>query len=363
MSKTLIKEFYRTIHMDDLTLAYSGEFTDSMTESIIELSEAYLDSSVKLGKLKRRTSFLVAECFQNVVRHSMKENGRKNAYNESFFLRFYENKCFIASENLIPTSLVESLKSKLDQVNKYDTKELRKLYRSMLDDGELSEEGGAGLGLIEMARKTGNKILYSFDRKDDESSLFYLMLVLENKDAEGPVVDHRENLEDIKEIIRNVQKDHMFIMYNGDFEEEIISHIEQILEENLDSRTDSLAMKVKLYHAAILIMNKIAKYALSWEKRQSGMLFVGRDEEGYMINGTFPVSDEIKGVCEKMLSRIKQTSKEELKSESLKPDASRARDLHSGIGFARLALLARTWDYTFDAPKGLPGELVYQVEI
>ncbi len=363
MSKALIKEFYRNIHMDDLTLAYSGEFTDSMTESIIELSEAYLDSSEKLAKLKRRTSFLVAECFQNVVRHSMKDDEQKNAFNESFFLRFYENKCFIASENIIQTSVVSSLKSKLDLVNQYDTKELRILYRSMLEEGELSDEGGAGLGLIEMARKTGNKLSYSFDTNDDETSLFYLLLVLENQDAEGPDINHKENMEEIKEIIRHVKKDRMIIMYNGDFEEEIISRIEQILEGNLDSRNDSLAMKVKLYHAAILIMNKIAKYALSWDERQSGMLFLGRDEEGYMINGTFPVSEEIAGITDEMLSKIKNTSREELKSNLIEADAAKAADPFSGIGFTQLVLLGRTWDYTFDTPEGLPKELVYQVEI
>ena len=91
MSKTLIKKFYRDIHLDDLTLAYSGEFTDSMTERIIDLSEAYLDSSIKLGKLKRRTSFLVAECFQNVVRHGMKEDGQNIAFSRSRARRAHAN--------------------------------------------------------------------------------------------------------------------------------------------------------------------------------------------------------------------------------------------------------------------------------
>ena len=124
-----------------------------------------------------------------------------------------------------------------------------------------------------------------------------------------------------------------------------------------------MAIKVKLYHAAILIMNKMTKYALSWEQRQSGMLFLGRDDEGYMINGTFPVSDEIKSITEGMLSRIKKTSREELKSSLLEPGAVKAEDPYSGIGFKQLALLSRSWDYTFDTPEGLPSELVYQVEI
>lgn len=363
MSKTLIKEFYRTIHLDDLTMAYSGEFTDSMTEKIIDLAEAYLDSSIKLGKLKRRTSFLVAECFQNVVRHGIKEGGDEDTFKESFFLRFYENKCFIASENSIPAAKVSSLKAKMDLVNQYETSELRNLYRAMLDDTEFSAEGGAGLGLIEMARKTGNKLIYSFEKQDEERSLFYILLILENKDAEGPQIDKKKDLEDIKDIIRNVQRDNMFLLYNGDFEQEVISHIEEILEGTLDKMHDSLATKVKLYHAAILIMNKIAKYALSWKERQSGMLFIGKKDQGYAINGTFPVSDEIMSSCGEMLSGIKELSRDEMMKRTRNAQPDEEQDPHSGLGFIQLALLSNSWDFTFDSPPGFPGEMVYQLEI
>jgi hypothetical protein len=366
MKNSIIKDFYRTIHLDDLTLAYSGNFTDSMTEKIIELSETYLDSNEKLGKLKRRTSFLVAECFQNVVRHSTKElYDQKARLQESFFLRFYDNRCYIASENLVPNSAVAALKSQLDLVNNYNKDELKDLYRNILSEGTFSEKGGAGLGLVEMARKTGNRLSYSFERDRDDHSFFYLMLVLENESDDAPVRDHSEELEVIKKIIKNVQEDNMFLLYKGDFEREILDHIEQILERNLDSQKDSLATKIKLYHAAAITMHKIGTYSHGMNDKSNGMLFFGRNHEGYLINATFPLLEEKKVFLNEILSEIKNSSKEELNTsyrEQLKV-SSKENIQTPGLGFTQLALIAKSWDYEFDSPEGLLQELVYQVYI
>jgi len=38
----------------------------------------------------------------------------------------------------------------------------------------LSEKGGAGLGFIDIARKTGQKLVYSFLKIDEEKSFFVL---------------------------------------------------------------------------------------------------------------------------------------------------------------------------------------------
>ena len=42
------------------------------------------------------------------------------------------------------------------------TNNIRNVYRQMLSTAEISSKGGAGLGLIEMAKKTGNKLDYDF---------------------------------------------------------------------------------------------------------------------------------------------------------------------------------------------------------
>ena len=44
----------------------------------------------------------------------------------------------------------------------------------MLSVSEFSDKGGAGLGLIEMAKKTGNKLDYDFVSLDNDYSYFIL---------------------------------------------------------------------------------------------------------------------------------------------------------------------------------------------
>ena len=52
--------------------------------------------------------------------------------------------------------------------------EIREVYRQMLSNSEFSDKGGAGLGLIEMAKKTGNKLDYDFISLDKNYSYFIL---------------------------------------------------------------------------------------------------------------------------------------------------------------------------------------------
>ena len=77
-------------------------------------------------------------------------------------------------EMLFPLSEYHDLKVKLDEINNLETKEIRNVYRQMLSNSEFSNKGGAGLGLIEMAKKTGNKLDYDFVELDNEFSYFIL---------------------------------------------------------------------------------------------------------------------------------------------------------------------------------------------
>jgi len=50
------------------------------------------------------------------------------------------------------------------------------LYRQTITNGKFTDKGGAGLGLIEMAKITNNPIKYRFESINDQFSLYYLIL-------------------------------------------------------------------------------------------------------------------------------------------------------------------------------------------
>ena len=55
------------------------------------------------------------------------------------------------------------------------------MHYSQLRDGELSNKGGAGLGLIDIARKTSKKIKYEFIPINARYSYFLLKVVIDKR--------------------------------------------------------------------------------------------------------------------------------------------------------------------------------------
>ena len=72
----------------------------------------------------------------------------------------------------------------LEQVNAMDKEELKAYYKEIIKNGQISSKGGAGLGLIDMARKSGEKMEYAFDQIDDRLSFFTLQIKVKRKKEE-----------------------------------------------------------------------------------------------------------------------------------------------------------------------------------
>jgi uncharacterized protein (UPF0264 family) len=66
------------------------------------------------------------------------------------------------------------LRDRIERVNSLTKDELRQYYREILDNNRISQKGGADLGMIDMARKSGQKLDFSFTQVNDKLSFFDL---------------------------------------------------------------------------------------------------------------------------------------------------------------------------------------------
>lgn len=367
MESLVLKDLFKEIYQDDLTLAYAGKFSDSMTDKIIDMAEIYIKSHEQISKLRKRTSFLVAECFQNVVRHGEKnlDSSQISMGKESFLIRFFRNKCFIASENTMPNDQVDMLRKKLDEVNKYDREELKALYKKSLEEGDLSEKGGAGLGLIEMARKTGNKLHYSFMSLDENRSAFYLMLVLEQEDDGESVSDYSAELIQIEGMMKALHISNQFLLYHGNFSHDIISPVIEMIENNIDSQEGPFATKIKLYHTAIESMQNISRLSLTENEKNVGTLSLGETDQGFVINTLTPVNKATKEILEQFLMELSNTPPKETE-EKFKSRLKSGYETDIDVtvpGFIALSRIAKSWKYTFETPEGFPQQFFYEIFI
>lgn len=85
----------------------------------------------------------------------------------------------IQTGNYVDNESAEDLEAKLDQINGMDKEELKKYYQDVLSNGQLSEKGTAGLGMIDIARKSGNKLEYLFLPVNESSRFFCLTIKID----------------------------------------------------------------------------------------------------------------------------------------------------------------------------------------
>ena len=72
--------------------------------------------------------------------------------------------------------MIEKLKSQLEQLNKLTSQELKETYRNTLQNGSFSEKGGAGLGFIDIKKRTGTEYEYYFEPISADHCIFILTI-------------------------------------------------------------------------------------------------------------------------------------------------------------------------------------------
>ena len=145
-----ILKFKKELRDDLVSLYYAGVFNDSFTDLMIQLTQHEEHDAVR-----NNLSYLMVEVFQNIVRYKKEE--KKNY--EIFGLRSIEENLHIFSSNVIDTTSYSLLADKLKNINEKDPKDLKKLYLEILKSGMFGEKGGAGLGLLQMARSIYGNLL------------------------------------------------------------------------------------------------------------------------------------------------------------------------------------------------------------
>ena len=168
-----IEELFKEMNSRKLILTYQGEFTQEITKSVLTMAERNLESRGEASTVKRKVFNVMVECLQNIVKHSYK--GENILDKAIFIIAELDDTYEIATGNFIETHEIDALTEKIEEVNNLDKDGLKSLYKEIIKDKDgLSDRGGAGLGLVDMARKSGHRIEYSFNNFDSTHSFFSL---------------------------------------------------------------------------------------------------------------------------------------------------------------------------------------------
>ncbi len=158
-------------------LSYIGPIDSNGLDHLLGLTQ---QSTAAIGgrNAMKRVCHVLIECLQNVMRHGLvNAKGLTQLYLsiESTPVGFQ-----VHCGNLIDAPTRVLITDKLSQINGLSPAEIRKAYIETLCEGEMTEKGGAGLGLLSMAKKATGPIEYSFEDKGRQGELFTLTVTIEH---------------------------------------------------------------------------------------------------------------------------------------------------------------------------------------
>jgi hypothetical protein len=168
---------YCDLHKNNnIDLVYEGEITHDITRAFTSLIEESLERREELRKVKKKIFNVMVEALQNISKHA--DNLCNNIYNKLgkgiIIISNDPRQYIIVTGNIIENIKREPLQKAIDKVNGLPRHDLREMYKKQLSEGRLSEKGGAGLGFIDIARKSENTLQYEFFDVDQNFSFFVI---------------------------------------------------------------------------------------------------------------------------------------------------------------------------------------------
>ena len=167
-------QLYKTMKTNEISLVYEGEVTQDITKTFTSLTEKSLTKSAESNQVQRKVFNVMVECLQNISKHADTLSEDDEERRGIVMVSKGEDSYNIITGNIIKNSKVPELQSTLETVNSLDKEGLSELYKKQIKEGRISDKGGAGLGMIVIAKKTGSKLTYQFKTLNEDRSFFIL---------------------------------------------------------------------------------------------------------------------------------------------------------------------------------------------
>ncbi|MBA7529088.1 hypothetical protein ES705_21280 [subsurface metagenome] len=176
-----INEYYTDISKGDILLAYKGSITSELINEVLEAVEDKLESGGEEGQTRKKLYNVLVESLQNLYHHIEETHEGINEDLDPKFgiLVIEKNKngdYRVTTGNFLIATKTKLLKEKIDKINSLTRDELKDMYKFILNHQRISAKGGGGLGLVDIARKTGKKMIYNFYPYNEKYVFFDLTI-------------------------------------------------------------------------------------------------------------------------------------------------------------------------------------------
>ena len=170
----------------NVILYYKGNVDSDVINHVLDTVEDKMVQINEQAKLRKKVYNVLVESLQNLYHHVDKvPEDFEDQTSEKFCLLIVEKVDYgykIITGNFVHADNIEKLEEKIKRINRSSHEEIKELYKFILNHQRISAKGGGGLGLVDIARKTGNKLDYTFKQYNDKYSFFYLNILVDERE-------------------------------------------------------------------------------------------------------------------------------------------------------------------------------------
>jgi hypothetical protein len=175
-------------------LIYKGEMNHQIMRSFAFMANRKITEKNLPTSIRKRVFHVMIECLQNITKHSDDYDENERQIGNGLFIVGQEKDTFyIVTGNLVRNEKMKVLEERLTSINNADPKELKKIFLKQMLEGTLNDKGGAGLGLMDIARKSGRKLFYHFVPYDNQRHYFLLVVSVPFDSPQSKEDDNGEN--------------------------------------------------------------------------------------------------------------------------------------------------------------------------
>jgi hypothetical protein len=184
--KVDILQYSKMLADNQIYIIYNGPIWSDKLESFADILQRQFDFDKLPLNVSQSIFSVFIEQMNNMIMYSAEkeyidyqDNKQMEVSKGTFILGAQDKTYYVQTGNPMKNSNVELLKSRIDYLNTLDKKELRQYYKQQMhseDDNPASK--GAGIGLIEIARRATSRIEYDITPLENDLSYFTMYVTI-----------------------------------------------------------------------------------------------------------------------------------------------------------------------------------------
>lgn len=182
-------QYYKKMSERNIVLDFQGAISQDVLVGMAELIKSKFTQEQGSGTIVKKIFAVFIEMAQNIAYYSAErvflENRQVDVGAGIIMVTENSQTYTITSGNLVRNDKVDKILDQCQTINKMSRDELKQFFKVKIRAKREVGKRGAGVGLIDIARKSGSSIFYQVTRVDELNSFLVLSVKIQGQEAKN----------------------------------------------------------------------------------------------------------------------------------------------------------------------------------